>query len=546
MRRALWLAVALAGCVTKTIEMEPGVGSFAVTLVGIDPFVDRPDGCASDFGEKDCPRPFAEATQPVTVRVSARALDKNGDPYPWNGVAQLDVRPGQLHDTGPGGKLIQFVNGETGVVEVAFTRAHGGARFWIEDCGNRVEPGSFATGVSQEIWFEGPRIDQINDWPNNRENALMPRADNVCAIVGDPRYGLGSDENGVVGFVGWSHGKTVNAPPPAIGSFVETRGCRASEHAKGNCTRGPLVVTAVDNEGFYLTDIHADSVARGFNSIFAFTFNYPEDLEVGDVLTMLRGSPVEFAGTTQLGNPIWLKDPAHRGHTLVPEPITLSAAVYSGATITYGRDDEDVMTLERLENAVVCMDGLAPAAVLRRCDLNWSGDVEREGCTIDFDAPMPPLCTEGRTPAPTYPGCDELSMKPLCLPLSAEELEACGLRSYIPSNAGEYCCERICYNDVDCVEESSAITYGQWVADVNGNYAQPDGDPVKIALVTRDAKPEFDPLVFGRLQRERVARGETAQTLKIVGNLRHVLAARPRWVITARTPLDIEIDGVCP
>ena len=170
---------------------------------------------------------------------------------------------------------------------------------------------------------------------------------------------------------------------------------------------------------------------------------------------------------------------------------------------------------------------------------------------------------------PTPPLCDEASKRETCIDLAtivqyfpelvtAEEgesgddvsidqhtraLEACGLSGYVPGNPAEYCCERVCYDAIGCTEESALTIYGQWTADVLGRYESDGAETFKVALMTRDASPQFDPLEFAA---EQLAKAASArQTLRVVGNLRHVLAARPVWVIVARSPDDIQADALC-
>ena len=174
--------------------------------------------------------------------------------------------------------------------------------------------------------------------------------------------------------------------------------------------------------------------------------------------------------------------------------------------------------------------------------------------------------------APAPPACDSRSERPFCLDMSllaenfvqleeaeiaglseeqiqlekeSKALEMCGLTGYLPSNPAEYCCERICYNDFTCSDQSSLTVYGQWTGDVYGRYAgNGDSDPTKLAIITRDADPDFDPIEFAKLQ--LVKPEADRDTLRIVGNLRQVLAARPVWVVIARNKSDIEINGTCP
>lgn len=561
----------LAACVVKRPKAPEGVRSFRVEVVSVDPFT-KPSGCedASDLGSARCPRPFATPESPLRLRLRATALDAQGNPMTdWVGMAQLDARPGRFADVGAGGLSARFTAG-VAEVDVGLYHAYGPTRLWVEDCGSSADPGTFATGVTPEIWFEQPRVHELNATTDNTTSPLVPRFSNVCAIGGDPRFGLGVNENGEVDYVGYSHGRKVNAPPPAMGNYVELSGCDGAAHdtavASGtSCARGPLIVTGVGNEGFYFTDLHPDAMANGFNHMYAFNFNYPDDLQVGDLLLWVRGSPVEFAGSTQLSNPTWKRDPRGRRLELLPKPVKIDPAAYQAALRTYGRNREELLDLEKLEGAIVCMDNLAPAAMMRDCDVNASGNIERQGCLTDMAAPMPPRCEDGRAPTAQPPNCDAESAVDYCMPLTADELAACELKGYVPANAAEYCCERLCYNDFACTETSSLVAYGQWTAEVFGRYEAGSADtpPVKIAVISRDAQPELrcqlhgealdaegkepmrkDPLDWSAC--ERYKPDAERRRLRVIGSLRQVLAARPVWVIIAHSPTDLEVGGTCP
>ena len=406
--------------VTPT-DSKIGPHSFQVQITYIDP-VNLNNGdpqCVGvgDLGSVNCPRPFPAAEFPVTVNISAQALDKNGQPYQYNGTALLDVRPGTIAGIGPAGQLITFSDG-FGEAELNVIHNHGATRIWVEDCGSQTTPGSFATGITDAIYFETPTISQLNNTPDNTTSPLTPSASNVCAISGDPRYGLDVNEDGVAEYVGYSHGNSVNAPPPSLGNFVEIKGCSIDEfnlaqQGNSDCEDGPLIVTGVGNEGFYLTDINSNSSRQGFNHIYAFNFTYPENLQVGDVVTNLRGSPVEFSGSTQISNPVWRRDGVGRGISLLPKPVKINPEIYEAAIKSYGRNRSEMLELEMLENAVVCMDNIAPAYRAVNCDINESGRTERTGCLLaSIDEPLPPLCATGDVaPIPIPPNCNAYSEK---------------------------------------------------------------------------------------------------------------------------------------
>ena len=546
------VAALAAACVTDRFAQPNTAGSFRVEIISEDPLT-RPSGSgcesAPEEGSKGCPHAFPELLTPFKVKIRATALDRgsgNTSPQPlvsFEGTAYVDARPGRIVNAGPDGLVMKFKSG-VAVVDLELAYSFGETFLWVEDCGTGGKVGTFATGISAPFWFDMPRIDQIQTTVDNSTSPMIPTVTNICAVSGDPRYSMGTDENGVVGYQGYSHGKAVNAPPAAIGSFLEVTGCKRADYdakeASGGCGRGPIVVTAISNEGFYVTDINAAAVARGFNSIYAYNFNYPDNLEVGDIVTVIRGSPVEHTCTTQFSNPVWQRDGVQRGHGLLPKAVKVSPSTYQNSMKTYGRNRPENLDMEMLESALVCFDNLAPASQVTLCDVNQSGDIERQGCTLlTMSDPMPPVCDAGMGSAPTRPLCDASSVRPYCFPMSQTEFDACKLSGYVPDNPFEYCCERTCYDDPACVEKSSFEVYGQWVADVYGKYELAEGDSasVKIAVISRDANPDFDPIAFGVLQRAKPL--EKRKHVRVIGTLKQVTAARPSWVVTPRTPADL-------
>ncbi len=554
---ALCFALALGACTTH-IEPPGGLGSFKVAVLDLDDF-SRGGDCitAPKIGTAACPRPFPEVDAPVTVHLHITAVDRDGHwMQDFAGNALVDVRPGRLANVGPGGLYATFTGGVADV-EVQLILTYGPTRVWIEQCTAGGEEGTYATGVSEPIIFDKPRLDQLNVTTNNRKSPMEPHATNTCAISGDPRYGIGFDEEGEAAFVGYSHGRSVDAPPPAIGTYVEVVGCSRAEYvaakaAGGGCNKGPLVVTGIGNEGFYVTDLNDVAQARGFNHLYAFNFNYPDDLEVGDVVLSLRGTPVDFAGSTQIGNPSWTKDDGPKEPSLLPAPVKIDPAVYANMLTretcslrSFGGNRETQLDLEKLEGALVCVDHIVLPAYFSNCDYNASGSIERDRCRLSCDEPLPPLCDEGVGVAPRPRACDEASMQPTCIPLTAEERDACYLPGFWPGNVQEYCCERICYQDFDCTEGSSFEGFGQWTGDITGTWSSADAGPVRMGFITRDADPDFKPTEEGaKLRKLPVAE---RKTVRIIGNLRHVLAARPVWVVVARSPADIDKSGAeCP
>jgi len=216
---------------------------------------------SGELGSEDAPLPFSTAAQSWTV--TATTLDKEGDPYPFEGDLKIRVRPGRL-DMDPWVTL----TGGTWTGEVPVYDGFGPTRIWFSDEGDKdvgsTRQPSWATGVSEPLWYERPTI------------AELQKNDDI-------------DTNNLEG------------------EFAELRVADRS-----------VVVTALATTGFWVTDL-ADA-AGSYNSLFVYTFNAPSGAEVGDQLSSLNGGDNEYLGSTQLSWPTW----ELAGTTLTPpDPVVL-------------------------------------------------------------------------------------------------------------------------------------------------------------------------------------------------------------------------------
>lgn len=249
---ALAAAFVAASCEVDLGKVVDGPLTFQVVAAG------------GDWGSEAHPLEFA--SDEMTLTVSVRALDQNGEPTRVDGDVHINVAPT--------GKLIKgqrpwitLKNGVAKNVPIGLKNIHGKSFIWIEDTGPDDEhPGSYATGLSDPIWVRYPTIRN------------MQETDNILSS-------------------------------PLKGDFVEIE--------IGERT---LIVTGVTADGFYVTDVgEQDDV---FNAVFVFSFSRPRDTRVGDRLSQLSGIADEYYGFTELSFPSWIV--AERGFD-PPPPVTLTA-----------------------------------------------------------------------------------------------------------------------------------------------------------------------------------------------------------------------------
>src|SRR5262249_40917269 len=109
-----------------------------------------------------------------------------------------------------------------------------------------------------------------------------------------------------------------------------------------------LVVTRVSSDGFFVTDIEANEVKLGYNSLFAYNFSTPPGMRVCDRVTYLAGTPNDFFGFTELNFPSYRLDYVFegQGECLVPEPTPLTTGTIF-----------DGVTMEKLESSLVQLKG---------------------------------------------------------------------------------------------------------------------------------------------------------------------------------------------
>lgn len=262
MTRGLVLLAAVLGACSERIPRDTTkLASFGVKL-------------RSPAGSPDSPLPFS-VREDTTFVIDVEARDARGLPLPtYNGQIAVSVVPGEIVAVAPAEP--QLSSGVREGIEVTVRKSFGPTNLWVED---RSGQNPFAVGVSPTIWFQNPRIWDIQQ-PLTRGDS--PLAGSVVSV---------------------DRGKNVVVHVSNAGFYVvdtTVDPCSADRDAQNRCPAGATCCPI---------GIRCD-LARGrcrddFKTIFAFNFNRPEGLLRGDVLRRFGGSVSEFLGFTELGFPHW-------------------------------------------------------------------------------------------------------------------------------------------------------------------------------------------------------------------------------------------------
>ena len=209
-----------------------------------------------------------------SIAVTATTLDRDAEPYAYNGWVEVTARPGTIHSvegatptTDSWGETRWYLPVTDGAVSttVSMASAFGDARVWMTAVGDPEDGGrggSMATGVTESIPIDLPTIPDLQD---------------VTHLEIDRPY----------------------TDSPLSGEFVTVR----TEDRW-------VVVTELTTNGFWVSDLGPDDeppaeVGGEYRGLYIYTFNKPEGIAVGDRLKQLAGGVQEYVGTTQISYPIY-------------------------------------------------------------------------------------------------------------------------------------------------------------------------------------------------------------------------------------------------
>lgn len=322
----------------------------------------------------------------LTMRFDIQAIGRDGLPFPYRGPLHVRSTPGELTGTG---EYLTMDGGRLDNVSVKLIRAIGPTRIWFEADGVVPRPATADYG-------------QCSDGIDNDNNSLIDLADPGCEDATDDLEAPVSFATGV--------SPTLWFDNPRIRDIQLTDSLRSSPLVgqQVQVSAGNLIVSNVIANGFYVVDLDDNTPERLFNSVFVFTFSKPQDIYFGDKVCGFSGAVQEHVGQTQLVfpsfQPYYPGNPACDGFpgldplakvplpwdvspilvTEDPKSPTYAAAVYQNARF-----------LERFESNLVTFSDVDVSTRFIACDKNDNGRID-QGDENDCrnDCQDEPLCSD--------------------------------------------------------------------------------------------------------------------------------------------------------
>lgn len=501
MRRAvLCLALLLGACIVDRKENE-GVAFLRVELV---------DPAPEARGTPDEPLPLPRGQLTLTVDVTA--LDRDGVPMDcedgrrcFNGEVSFLVSPGWIPVDNPikspdyaktipalrGMFKRKLENGRIQGVQIPVRGAYSTTSVWAEQWSDDSgAPVTYVAGTSEPLYFDYPTLQDLQYDPAT----MRPNCGNDCN----------------------------NSSSPLVDNFVRTQLSR-------------YLVTGITAEGFFVTDLNeVTAPAIGtypgrFNSLFVFNFSYPDDLGVGDFVTRIMGTVQEFTGDTQVTFPTWEKEvPREAFPDDIEKPCTLGEQCPVGFSCDGAPDQDDgrrCMPNGRCRIDDDCSDGFT---------------CQSGSCRLNPVAITAAICEASSNTQKTL--CGDNTRNIHLESLESDRVEVVGLMPTefvncdfngdgdVPNqrfvSGAEVCdaecqCKRECIARDGCSELSALNVYGQYIVTLPAT-------KLKLNVITRDANPDVRPT-----ERAGDALRHGGVKVRVRGNLRQSLPARPRWAIVA-------------
>ena len=527
----LLLIMALGGACTDRPALEREVGGFRITMrAGIN------------LGTAD--KRLAVITDPAhsdfyTMDITALRNDTLDEvDTDFSGWAVITTEPtGRLYEKGNKGTVridnyahaVKFDKGIAKDVTVGVYLAHGTVRLLVTDTGY-LESGTKSSYA-------------CNNGKDDDGDGYIDGQDRGCYIGGDDSEEGGTNATGASFPLFYHNPSIADVQRPVVGLTGDESPLFGERVA---IDRGWVIVTRVGTDGFYLTDFEGaaykpdakdptkgkwdfDPLVLSYDSVFAFNFNTPLNLQEGDCLVQVDGTVDEFYGYTELNKPHWKKGDfgfcgakAHKaGFKLCPATETAGdcdkgqqcPADYTCAKDGTCRPDAETTNnkkcreaMEDLANYAVPMSTLTLDVGGKKQSI-WAGsNAER------FESAL--VKVEKVTMFDHAAKCDK---------------DADGVTDW--DNTAEADCMSACQKLIGCIIFESYKRYGQWTV----TFEDGAKNKQRVAVVTAGAILAWDPIKAAAAAK---AAGKPRTLDKIVGTMRNLSFGKPPWILETRRPDD--------
>jgi len=502
---SLILAVAAAGC-GEAEDYNPAAGAFKVTWTAGSP---PPTNSAAN------PRAFSATEETFTVDIQALRHDRAGQVSTdgYNGYVMLKAMPTGKLNRDP--FTVELKNGKATGIKVGLSLAYGHVRLVA------VDPGYKEAKVLADA--------ACNNGKDDDGDGYIDSEDRGCLVGGDDSEEGGTGAAGASPTIYYANPRLYDIQNPevpgAVGDESPLNGQRVT------VDKGWLLVTNLSSDGLYVTDFEGakwNATSKvwkiaaqdlSYDHMFAFNFNVPLNLQVGDCLVELDGKVEEFFGYTEMGFPNWKKGDnkfcyakAKAGgmaacptdgtynkdcwdaiKKLASTPVDLSKPVditdKNGTTKVW--PFKDLTTTERWEAGLVQVSNVKLFSKARICDRNGNGE-------IDFNDPNDP-------------------------------------------SGAEKNCANGCGDDETCIVNEQFQEYSQWSVNFKASLGGVDYKQ-EVSVTSGGSIPNWNAMKgcdFKKSSDGLSCTRATDKTLtKVLGTMRSFRYGRPPWIIQTRSPAD--------
>ncbi len=519
------LLVALTAACTDRPGLDREVGGFRLTM--------RP---GVNLGTADKRLPVV--TDPAKSRffsldvVALRNDSLDEVDTSFSGWAVITTEPtGRLYEKGNKGTVridnyahaVKFDKGVAKDITVGVYLAHGPARILVTDIGY-LESGTKASY-------------QCNNGIDDDGDGYIDGQDRGCYIGGDDSETGGTNATGASPPVFFANPSIKDVQLPVVGISGDESPLLGERVA---INRGWVMVTRVGTDGLYVTDFEGakwdaknntwkvDPEVLSYDSVFAFNFSTPLNLQEGDCLVQIDGTVAEFYGYTELDKPHWKKgDLAFCGGKAFQAGLTICPAKEIAGECDKGqkcpadyfcsdgkcRPDPDTKNnklcrqrMEQLADTPVKLTTLMVTQDGKQQSV-WAGsNAER------FESAL--VQVENLTMFDYAAKCDK---------------DGDGITDW--DNTAEATCMKDCQGVIGCIIYESYKRYGQWTVTFQ------DGAKVKqrVAVVTSGAILDWDPI---KAATDAKTAGKARTLDKVIGTMRNLSFGKPPWILETRRPTD--------